>query len=86
MPLYDFECSQCRVIREELVDSGTTVVVCACGSNMERVWLKTPAVLTKIIPDYPGSKGLKAGYQHTSHAPQAATKVQSGYGGCQGPK
>ena len=86
MPLYDFEC-KCGHVQEEIVSAGDSPPDCEqCGKSMERVFLKSPALLTTIVPTYPGCKKNKAGYTHTSHADQDATKLQSGYGGCQGPK
>ena len=31
--------------------------------------LSAPAIVTNIVVDYPGSKRLKAGYQHTHNRP-----------------
>lgn len=87
MPMYDFECPSCRTISEETVPSGVSTIDCPyCGETAEKVWVIAPKLCSVTVPDYPGSKAVKAGYQHTSHAPQSATKVQSGYGGSQSPK
>ena len=87
MPMYDFECPKCRTISEENISSGTETIPCPhCGEAAEKVWLSAPKLFSVTVPDYPGAKAIKAGYQHTNHAPQSATKIQSGYGGAQSPK
>jgi putative FmdB family regulatory protein len=87
MLLFDYKCSSCGNTSEELVPSDETTLVCPkCRGEMSRVFCSVPHVCVETVPDYPGSKARKAGYQHTTYAPQAATKIQSGYGGCQGPK
>jgi len=86
MPLHDFEC-ECGHVTEEVVSFKTKKIDCPeCGAKMSRVFLKAATVCTAMVPTYPGCKKSKAGYTHTSHADQDATKIQSGYGGCQGPK
>lgn len=85
MKLYDYECENGHVL-EELVEGDERVFCPECGKEMHRTWKKAAATLTTIIPTYPGCKRMKAGYEHTSHADQPATRIQAGYGGCQGPK
>jgi putative FmdB family regulatory protein len=86
MPLHDFKCP-CGHIQEEIVSADSKPPKCEdCGKKMHKVFLKSPTTITSFIPTYPGCKKQKAGYTHTSHADQAATKLQSGYGGCQAPK
>lgn len=80
MPMYDFQCPKGHQFEE--ISAVNEVVCCPeCGETAEKVWRKSAPVLTAIVPDYPGSKRFKAGYQHTHHADQSATRVQSGYGG-----
>jgi putative FmdB family regulatory protein len=39
MPLFDFECRECRERFEELVSSGTKVVCPGCGSaDLAKLW------------------------------------------------
>jgi putative FmdB family regulatory protein len=85
MPMYDFECA-CGHEMEDLIDAGAFPACPKCGEDMFKVWRDPPKLFSKIIPDYPGSKRLKAGYTHTAHADHSATKIQSGYGGCVSPK
>jgi len=89
--MHDFVCPQCGTEIEEIVkvDKNGKVVdklQCdACGTTMEIIFKKAPVTFSTIVPDYPGSKKLKAGYIHT-HGDRPATKVQSGPGGCTNPK
>jgi putative FmdB family regulatory protein len=86
MVIYDFRCGACRELFEDLVPMGAEDALCpSCGGTGTREYAKSAHICTVIVPDYPGSKAQKAGYAHTTHAPQNATKVQSGYGGCQSP-
>lgn len=74
----DLKCTTCGATKEDTV-SDDEKVLCACGGEMERL-LGAGHVFTTIIPDYPGSKRLKAGYVH-SHSPRPAEKVTShGFG------
>jgi putative FmdB family regulatory protein len=83
MPMYDFQCSNCSSVFEDILPVGTEQNECPqCGGSAFRIFKKTAAILTTIIPSYPGSLKQKAGYVHT-HGDRPATKVQSGYGGCQ---
>jgi hypothetical protein len=87
MLLMDFHCDACGTDFEELTDTGTEVLKCThCPALAVRAFSKAAHLCTVIIPTYPGCKRQKAGYSHTSHADQNATRVQSGYGGCQSPK
>jgi len=87
MPMYNFECVDCKHIMEDLVPSDTDAIVCEkCSGDAIRIWAGTaPNLVNTIILDYPGSKKHKAGYVH-SHGDRPATKIQSGYGGSQGPQ
>jgi putative FmdB family regulatory protein len=86
MPMYDFKCPDCECEIDELVKNSSSTVPCPeCGKKMKRLWRRGPVTLTTIIPSYPGSLKQKAGYVH-SHGDRPATKVQSGFGGCQNPK
>jgi hypothetical protein len=87
MILVDLRCGECGFTSEELVDDPADMPVCPkCQIPLEHAWSSAPKLLAQIVPDYPGAKARKAGYQHTTYAAQPATKIQSGYGGCQGPK
>ena len=84
MPLYDFECSHCGTLFEEIIPAVQTTLECPkCQKSADRK-LGGTKVLTNIIPAYPGCKRQKAGYVHT-HGDKKATKIQSGYGGCVSP-
>jgi putative FmdB family regulatory protein len=77
MPLHDFECIACGSMFEEIVPAGMHRCPCPeCGAEGEKVYTKSPPILTAIIPAYPGCKKQKAGYAH-SHADRPATKIQS---------
>lgn len=74
--------------RRILEEAGETYkVFCPkCSADVKVIFNGTSAHFCEtLIPTYPGCKRQKAGYTHTSHADQKATKLQSGYGGCQGP-
>lgn len=87
MILMDFHCDGCGADFEELAESGTEVYKCTqCTGLATRVFHKVAHVCTVIIPNYPGCKRQQAGYIHTSHADHDATRIQSGYGGCQRPR
>lgn len=85
--MYDYECSFCGALFEEIVSSTDSAqVVCPfCGEYAQRTWVKGPSCLTEIIPTYPGCKKQKAGYVHT-HGDRSATKIMSGPGGVTAPK
>lgn len=87
MPMYDFRCNTCNLEFDEIVLCNVNTIDCpVCGTlTAERIFITAPKLLTNIIPSYPGCKKHKAGYVHT-HADRNATKISSGYGGCQGPK
>jgi hypothetical protein len=81
----DFECFTCKHRLEELVDNDTASFICPlCSGNMCTIILGAPKLSSVCIPSYPGCKAQRAGYMHT-HGNFEATKVQSGYGGSQGP-
>jgi Zn-finger nucleic acid-binding protein len=82
----DFLCPNCCAEVEELVENDVASIPCPwCKTNMENVWLKAPHLASECIPSYPGCKAQRAGYMHT-HGDRPAEKIQSGYGGSQGPK
>ena len=86
MPLYDFECETCEEKIEDIVPTDVKKIDCeACGGKMARIACAGAAVLTNIIPSYPGCLKQKAGYMHT-HADKPATKIMSGPAGCTSPK
>lgn len=77
MPLHDFQCGSCACVFEEMVPVGMHRCPCPkCGAEGEKVYVKMPPTLTEFVPDYPGSKRLKAGYVHT-HGDRPATRIQS---------
>jgi putative FmdB family regulatory protein len=79
LKLYDFHCDACKHVFEALVRNETEQPCEACGSTAQRL-MPGGHSFTTIIPDYPGSKKLKAGYQH-SHAdrPKTPGKIQVGW-------
>lgn len=81
MSNYDFQCSEGHVheISCSFADKPNEVNCPECGAIAKYVILQTPSTLTKIIPDYPGCKKVRAGYQH-SHGDYPAEKIQVGYG------
>lgn len=99
MILRDYECPKCGKQFEELAASQQEYeeilrrrepyepVRCEdCGVIADIIFKdRSAVVLETIVPTYPKCKRQKAGYSHTSHSDQHATKLQSGYGGCQGP-
>jgi len=79
MPLYDYVCA-CGHQTEDLVHDAEEEVICPkCDKVMERQD-SFPNIFSHIIPTYPGSQRLKAGYQH-KYVDRAATKTQVGAGG-----
>jgi hypothetical protein len=82
MPNYDFGCKQEHFFeyRCHFEDRPDTLPCPVCGESAKPVLLGMPSVFTTIIPSYPGSKRLKAGYQ-LSHGNHSATKTSSGIGG-----
>jgi hypothetical protein len=51
--LYDFVCTGCGAIGEELVESGTKVLTCACGQPAVQIWMKAPGVGNKMKGKFP---------------------------------
>jgi len=69
---YDFECLACSHVFDEYVEGadGMPDVCPQCVSTFSFHKLPSaPALLKEIIPSYPGSNRLKAGYQHTHNRP-----------------
>jgi len=86
MRMKDFRCPICSKTIEDLVENDVKSLVCpVCSTPMEHVWLSAPTTMIECIPSYPGCMKQKAGHVHT-HGDRPATKIQSGYGGSQGPK
>ena len=83
--LKDFRCIKCNTFEEQLVSDNSEARCSSCGGEMERVFTTAPKQFHVIVPTHPGAKANKAGYIH-SHGDKPATKIQSGYGGAQGPK
>ncbi len=76
MPLYDYKCSACGHLEEDIRPPGTKVIECEkCSSASNRFYGTAPAYLTTIIPSYPGCKKVRAGYVH-SHGDKPSTRVQ----------
>lgn len=70
--VFDFECDACSHVFHDLVEGpGGTPEECPSCSSHEGFTrlMSAPAVLTTIVPSYPGSKRVKAGYQHTHNRP-----------------
>ena len=38
MPLYDYKCSKCGIVREIHINLGEETQPICCDTNMERVW------------------------------------------------
>lgn len=77
----------CSVVVEKAFCSPCTE---ECGKAAKQVFRTPPTTWIvgeghKTVLDYPGSKGLKAGYVH-SHGFKHATKVSSGAGGVINPR
>lgn len=89
MPLYDYACEAGHEFEHRCsIADKPDVMPCpveGCGKPSKSFLGGVPALLTTIIPSYPGCKKQKAGYIH-SHGDKAATKVSSGYGGAVNPK
>lgn len=86
--LYDFECSEGHIyeVRCSYEDRVQKEHPCPfCGHLGKYIIQQVPALLTTIIPTYPGSKAVSAGFQH-SHGPKPGTKLMSGPGGMTRPK
>jgi putative FmdB family regulatory protein len=85
MPVYDYRCSCCSHLEQDVIAKLDEVVSCpACGEPMARLAC-APHVLTTIVPTYPGSQRHKAGHVHKFQN-QPATRTQVGYGGGQSPE
>jgi hypothetical protein len=85
--LYPYECANKHQfeLRSSMADKPASPPCPECGVETSRpLILGAPALITTIIPSYPGSKKRAAGYVH-SHGDRAATKVISGPYGCLNP-
>ncbi|MBU1891200.1 hypothetical protein KJ782_07000 [Patescibacteria group bacterium] len=79
MPVYDFRCA-CGVELLDHVACYDEKVLCPlCKEVMDRD-MPAPHTFSTIVPTYPGSAKLKAGYVH-KHQARSAEKTQMGYGG-----
>jgi len=79
MLMWDFKCVICKHEYEELVASSVITADCPkCNGIGFKEYRTSAAILTTIIPTYPGCKTQKAGYVGTSHANNPATKLQVG--------
>lgn len=76
MILYDFVCTHCNTVFEDLVPSGTTEALCACNYTAFRM-MPAPKTFTAIVPTSLHSKKRKAGFVH-SHGdrPKTPGKIQ----------
>jgi len=69
---FDFECGTCAEVFADLVsDAQPQPEACpSCGATTGFARrMSAPAVMSTIVPSYPGSKRVKAGYQHTHNRP-----------------
>jgi len=82
MPRYDFVCPEEHVsdLLCKYADRPATIPCETCGQPAKHAILGAPQVMSVIVPMYPGSKAVSAGYVET-HGNKMATKVQSGFGG-----
>lgn len=79
LKLYDFECTKCKHVFEALVEGVDGQPDRCPECNFTALFHKCagfPAIMSTIIPSYPGSKKLKAGYQHTHARPAEKGKSQ----------
>jgi putative FmdB family regulatory protein len=79
LKIFDFECPSCQANFEGLVENidGQPEGCPQCSSTGP--FRKLPGRLNlaeKIIVDHPGSKKLKAGYQHTHNRPAEKKNTQ----------
>lgn len=84
MPIYDYMCPNKHVQEHRCHSSQRpeTLTCPECDELAKQAILGAPSLFTLVVPDYPGSKKLKAGYQN-SHGDFKGTygKIQVGYGG-----
>ena len=82
MSIYDYKCPCCGHLQENVLAKLDETVPCeACETPMNRL-MCAPHIFSAIVPTYPGSKALKAGYQHLKDN-RPATRLQIGHGGGQ---
>ena len=74
---YNFSCGKCAHRFDDMVQREVgypdECPECHATENFTR-FLSAPALMGTIVPSYPGSKRLKAGYQHTHN--RAAEKKE----------
>ena len=90
MPTYDYMCENDHVIEHfcSISAKPATLPCPTCTQPMKSVILTAPHLWNNEVGgifDYPGSKGLKAGYVH-SHGDHGVRRVSSGPGGMLNPK
>lgn len=89
MPIYDYGCPNSHAdfeVRCSIEAREATPPCCpVCASPGVPLILQAPHVCTVIVPTYPGSKAVSAGYVHT-HGAKNATKLTSGPAGMTRPK
>lgn len=69
MPMYDFQCPQCRTIEEHLAYIGTTEWECGeCGSEMTRVWTGHAAYV--VSDGIPGGVMINHGLCNSDGSPR----------------
>jgi putative FmdB family regulatory protein len=89
MPNYDFACPNGHEdfeVRCSIAAKDSELHRCPeCREPGHQVITQAPVLCTTIVPMYPGSKAVSAGFQH-SHGPRPATKLVSGPGGMSRPR
>lgn len=61
---YDFECPKCPHKFDDLIKPGEPNPPCPTCKGPTEIVVSAHRLFTTIVPDYPGAKKLKAGYQH----------------------
>jgi putative FmdB family regulatory protein len=73
--IQSYKCGDCSDVYEFMHHPSDEPAVCPkCGSTKTEVQLGTPLPLHVIIPVYPNSKRLRAGYVHT-HGDRPKEKI-----------
>ena len=83
---FDFECLECHHTFDDLVEGvgGKPEECPQCGQSFS--FQKLPSAMniaSTIVPSYPGSKRVKAGYQHTHNRPAEKKGTQVSMHGTQ---
>lgn len=87
LKMREFQCTQCGHCESDLIETNATLPSRFCPKCEARMELclgvpgsGSTSIPTATIPDYPGSRRRKAGYQH-KYVNRPAEKTQVGYGG-----